>query len=471
MSDLADLGIAGALAGLRARQFSAVELLDACLARIAAWNEATNAFIDLRAGPARIAAAEAGAARAAGEEAPLLGIPLAHKDMFYRAGRVSTCGSVLRRDWRADTTATVLRRLDAAGAIDLGTLNMSEWAAGATGHNPWFGDACNPWDPARITGGSSSGAGAAVATRMVFGALGSDTGGSIRLPAACCGVTGLKPGWGVVSRFGAMPRAWSLDCIGPLARSAADCAALFAAIAGADPDDPATIGVSGCSVAQAAEDLRGVVIGVEGTMLAAADPAIRPALDAALALLAGLGAELREVAIPDLARLNDIGGLIAGTEAASLHLEQMRDHPECYAPDLLARGQAGLATPAVLYLQALRERGPLLARMRASVFGVCDALFAPTLTLPVPTREATRTRSAEDVARLHGPMIRLTRPFSCLGLPVLALPCGFDAAGLPVGFQLAGPPAAETRLLGIGMAFERAAGWHLRAPSPASAVG
>jgi len=461
VSDPALWTLSEAAEAIVARRISSRELLDACLARIAMWQVETNAFIDLREEDALRAAAAADARPARG---PLHGIPLAHKDMFYRAGRISTCGSALRRDWRADETATVLARLDAAGAVDLGTLNMSEWAGGATGHNIWFADARNPWSSPHASGGSSSGAGAGVAARMFFAALGSDTGGSIRLPASMCGVAGLKPSWGAVSRHATMPRAWTLDVVGPLARTAADCALVFAAVAGPDPNDPSTAEAPPFVPPARPDSLRGQVIGVERSMLEAADGTLRPALEGALAQLRDLGATLVDVAIPDLHAIFDHGGIISACEAAAIHAEALRDTPDGFAPDLRQRMLGGLATPAVLYIQALRLRGRLLEAVRREVFGRCAVLFCPTLAVPVPTREASRTRTAEDVARVHGPLVRLTRPFNMLGLPALSLPCGFDAGGLPVGFQLVGQPFAEAAILATGMAYEHAAGWHRRIP-------
>ncbi len=470
MSDPALWTLSEASAAIAGGKISSRELLDACLDRIPVWQSVTNAFIDLRAGQARLAAEKADREIAAGgPRSPLHGIPLAHKDMFYRTGEISTCGSDLRREWRADVTATVLRRLDAAGAVDLGTLNMAEWAGGATGHNIWFGDACNPWSPMRVTGGSSSGPGAAVAARMVFGALGSDTGGSIRLPAAMCGVAGLKPTWGGVSRYGAMPRAWSLDCVGPLARTARDCALLHVVIAGPDADDPTSLGAPAFAVPETPTHLRDVVIGVEQSLLESVSPAISRPLDGALKLLRALGAEVRAVALPRLQALLDLGGVISATEAAAIHLEQMRDHPDGYATDLLTRMQTGLAMPAMHYLHALRARVGLLAEVRASVFAQCDALFVPALAQPVPTRDESRTATAADVARIHGPLVRLTRPFSYLGLPVLSLPAGFDAAGMPVGFQLVGDTFTEAALLRIGMLYEATAGWYKHVPGVTAA--
>jgi len=466
MSDPATWTLAEASAAIAARRISSRELLRACLARIAMWQMETNAFIDLREDQAW-QMAEAADAALAGGQAPrgaLHGVPLAHKDMFYRAGQVSTCGSRLRRAWRAGETATVLSRLDAAGAVDLGTLNMAEWAGGATGHNMWFADARNPWDARCASGGSSSGSGAAVAARMVFGALGSDTGGSIRLPASMCGVAGLKPTYGAVSRHAAMPRAWSLDVVGPLARTAEDCALLFAAIAGPDALDPTTAEAPAFVPPVRPDGLRGTVIGVERAMLDSADAALRPALDGALAVLRELGATLVDVAIPDLEAIFDHGGIISACEAAAIHAQAMRETPEGFAPDLYQRMLAGLATPAVMYIQALRLRGRLIAAVRQEVFGRCAVMFCPTMAVKVPTREASRTRTAEDVGRVHGPLVRLTRPFNMLGLPALSLPCGFDPDGLPVGFQLAGPPHAEAGLLAVGTAYEQEAGWHRRIP-------
>ena len=452
--------LAEAAEALARRRISSVELTEACIARAQAWQPRTNAFIDLRA---EAALAQARAADAAPRRSALHGIPLAHKDMFYREGQVSTCGSTLRRTWHAPLTATALARLDAAGAVDLGTLNMAEWAGGATGHNLWFGDARNPWNPAHVPGGSSDGTGAAVAARAIFGGLGSDTGGSIRIPAALCGVVGLKPTWGAVSRAGAMPRAWTLDVVGPLARTAEDCALLFAALAGADAADPTTAHSPAFTPPAPPHSLLGLTIGVARAQLDEAAAPVRPALDAALATLRDLGATLREVTIPDLAEIFDLGGVISATEAASIHQQQMQATPEGYAPDLFTRMQAGLAMPAMLYLRATRLRAEMRARVRQAIFADCAALFLPSVGLSAPEIEASRTRTPADVARLHAPLVRHTRAFNYLGLPALAMPAGF-VGGLPVGFQLAGAPFAEATLLSIGMAYERVCPWHRETP-------
>lgn len=464
MSDPALWTLTEASAALAARRIGAVELVRACLDRIAVWDRPTNAFMDLRADDALAAAAASDIRRAAGQARGALdGIPLAHKDMFYRLGRISTCGSPIRRDWRAPATAAVLERLDAAGAADLGTLTMAEWAGGATGHNIHFGDTRNPWDPARVTGGSSAGTGAAVAARMIFGGLGSDTGGSIRLPAACCGVTGHKPGWGLVSRHAAMPRAWTLDCIGPLARTAADCALLLAAIAGPDPRDPTTDRAA-AFVPPSPADPAALTIGVDDALMDDAVPSVRTALDAALADWRRAGARIVAVTVPEFALLLELVSLVSTVEAASLHRGFMHDRAGDYAPDLFSRSEPGFHIPAIAYADALRLRAPLLRQATAAIFARCDLLLTPTIPIEVPTQQESEVRRAADFARVHGPMVRHTRPFNYLGLPVLSLPCGFDANGMPVGLQLAGRPNADVTVLAAGMAWQRATDWHTRCP-------
>ena len=221
------------------KRISSREATQSCLDRIAQWQPQLNAFIAIEADEALAAADAADAALAKGNIAgPLHGVPLAHKDMYYETGKVSTCGSRIRKDWVATSTSTALQRLKTAGTVRLGTLQMAEFAYGPTGHNAHFGPVCNPWNVAHVTGGSSSGSGAAVAARLTFAALGSDTGGSIRMPAHFCGVTGLKTTVGRISRAGAMPLSQSLDTVGPLARTAEDCALLLGLMAGADPRGP-----------------------------------------------------------------------------------------------------------------------------------------------------------------------------------------------------------------------------------------
>jgi len=448
-----------ALDALASGRTTAEALTERAIARARAWQPQINAFIRLDAEAARAAARFARAG-------PLAGVPMAHKDMIYRSGRVSTCGSTLRRNWVAPVTATVLARLDTAGAIDLGTLNMSEWAGGATGHNIHFGDACNPWNPAHVTGGSSSGSAAAVAAGIVFAALGSDTGGSIRVPAACCGVAGLKPTWGRISRAGVMPRAPSLDVIGPIARTVEDIAAVLAVIAGPDPADPTAADVPVPDYRAAAKaDARGMTLAVpEGWFHEELDTSVAAALEAARRVFEDLGVRVIPVSLPDLPALFTLQAVVTMAEAAALHAPIMRSYPGSYARGLFERQQTALAIPAATYLDALRLRGPMLRRFCAAAFAEADALLVPALPCEVPTRAETDVEASGDWGAVHARMVRNTRAFNYLGLPALAVPCGVTANGLPTAFQLAGPPFAEASLIRLGCAYQRATDWHRRLP-------
>lgn len=405
------------------------ELARACRERIERWQPRINAFIAFD--------------EDAGE-----GVPLAHKDMFYRAGRVSACGSKIRRDWVAHETAAVLERLDAAGFADLGRLNMSEFAYGPTGHNEHFGDCRNPWNPDYIAGGSSSGSGAAVAARLVFGALGSDTGGSVRLPAAACGVTGLKTTWGRVSRRGAMPLSHSLDTVGPLARSAEDCAILLQALVAED-----------CLKDSSKQTRVAISTGwIENN----ADPEVAAAV---LAAARSLDANPIEVEPPDFDTLSAHCLVLMQAEAAAQHAQWMRERPGDYSSAVRVRLEAGYAIPATVYLETLRLRAAWLERFCSQTLEAADLYLVPTIPVPLPTREQTGAKGGADMPRLLSELTRLTRWVNYLGVPALALPCGFDSRGLPLSLQLVGRPFSEATLLAAGRAYQRATDWHRRVPA------
>ena len=466
--DTALLGVADLAAAIRTKQISALEATRAALARSEHGQRRLNCFIAIEAQPALARAAELDRALAAGRVAgPLHGVPLAHKDMFYREGRISTGGSLIRRDWRADRTATVLERLDAAGAIDLGRLNMAEFAAGPTGHNKHYGDCRNPWNPAHMPGGSSSGSGAAVAARLVPAALGSDTGGSIRLPAAACGVLGLKPTYGRVSRYGAMPRSWSLDHVGPLARTAKDCALLLGAIAGHDPKDGASshepVADFGAALGKGIKGLRiGVVTEADG---APVDPEVRALLDRSVEVLRSLGAETVPLRLDRLTLWFRFAETVIKSEAATMHGKWLRERPQDYSDHVRARIEAGLVLPATRYLEALSQRGPELARFLETTMAGIDVLHCPAIPMPIPTLAETDVEgTGEAVLALVARITQFTRPFNFLGLPALSIPCGFSRNGLPVAFQAVGKPYAEAMLLGVADAYQGATEWHKRVP-------
>jgi len=453
VSDPALLSLAQAAQAVRAGRLSPDELTHASRARIECWQPRLNAFVAL-----------ASEDRAPGPGA-LSGVPLAHKDMFYRAGRVSSCGSKILRDSVASETSTALARLDQAGAQDIGRLNMSEFAYGPTGHNEHWGDCCNPWNADYITGGSSSGAGAAVAARLVFGALGSDTGGSVRLPAAACGVSGLKTTWGRVSRHGAMPLSASLDTIGPLARTAEDCALMLGAIAGHDARDPLCAREPVPDYAALLGERASLKIALSSAWIERdADPEVAAATLAAAAVLRASGATLVEVPPPDVDALSTQCMVVMQSEASAQHARWMRERPGDYSSAVRARLEAGYAIPATVYLEALRARAAWLERFCATTLAGADLYLLPGLAIRVPTRAQTGPQGGAGMPRLLAEVTRLTRWVNYLGVPALVVPCGFDSSGLPISVQFVGRPFAEARLLAAGHAFQRETDWHQRVP-------
>ena len=468
MSALHDMTLAEAAAALRARRVSAVELLQAQIARARAVQPAINAFIRIDEEPAMAQARALDSEAARGHfRGPLHGVPMAHKDMFYRTGLVTTCGSAIRRDVRADTTATALERLDAAGAIDFGTLNMAEFAYGPTGHNVHVGAARNPWNTAHITGGSSSGSGAAVAARATFGALGSDTGGSVRLPASLCGVTGLKVSYGRVSRAGAMPLSYSMDTVGPLARTALDCALMLQVLAGADPRDPTTPAQPVPDyAARLQQPLGGLRVGVPNQFFHDdLDPVVARCIDEARKVLTSLGCRVIPVDLPDMRAAEVAATHVIAAEAATLHGNWLRTRPQDYSPQVRARLMRGLAVPASRYIDALRLRGELLQRFLSEVFNRVDVLHMPSLAIPTPTLAETDVGGGARMDRILALLTRLQRPLNFLGLPSIALPCGLTPNGMPVGMQLAGRPFAEDVILHLAHAFQQVTPWHARQPA------
>lgn len=466
-TELARLSLAAASAGLAAKRFSAAELLDAVIARARAVQPAVNAFLRIDEAAARRRACAIDAARSAGASlGPLAGIPMAHKDMFYRTGVPSSCGSRIKGDEPERVTATVLERLDEADAVQFGVLNMNEFAYGPSGHNWHFGHCRNPWSTDYITGGSSSGSAASVAARANFAALGSDTGASIRLPAALCGVTGLKVTYGRVSRAGAMPLSFSLDTVGPIARSAEDCALVLAAIAGADARDPTTAaaGVPDYAVTLA-EPVDGLRIGVATNAFAdGLAPAVAEAIEATRRTLAALGCAIVPVTLPDLSAWDVAGAQVTAAEGAAVHGQWLRTRPNDYSEQVRARLERGAAIPATVYIDALRLRASALAAFTDAVFTRADVLLAPCLPIATPTLSETDVGGGAHMDRTLAELTRCLRPFNYLGLPSLAVPAGFADNGLPVGVQLVGRPFAEALLLRVGHRFQQATDWHRREP-------
>lgn len=465
------MSLAEAAQALARRTVSSVELVQSALDQAARVNPALQAFLrldeELAVAHARVADLELARGHLRGL---LHGIPLAHKDMFYRKGVPSSCGA--RLDLAVpERTSTALSRLDAAGAIQIGVLNMSAFAVGPTGHNSLVGDCRNPWDTTRITGGSSSGSAAAVAARACWGALGSDTAGSIRLPAAMCGVTGLKPTYGRVSRAGVMGLSGTLDVVGPLARTAQDCALLMQAIAGPDEHDPTTQGLATADcLSRLAQPVRGWRIGVVAEpFLQEMTTEMAQRLHDSAEVLRSLGCELVPVTLPDWQAHDAAAGVIMACEGAALHLAHLREQGDALTPQMRIRLERGLLVPAPSYINALRLREAALSEFMRQVFNRVDVLLAPVMPIGTPTLAEAATGDAASVERVIAQLTRYTRPMSYLGLPSLVLPMGPDAQGMPLGQQFIGRPLSEPQLLRLGHAYQQVTAWHNRVP-PAPGV-
>lgn len=455
--------VAGAIA---AKKISSREATRSCLDRVTKWQPHLNAYMSIETDSALKAADAADAALARGESSGALhGVPLAHKDMYYDEGHVVTCGTLIRKDWVAKTTATSLQHLKNAGTVRLGSLQMVEFAYGPLGHNVHYGAVHNPWHVDHVTGGSSSGSGSAVGARLTFAALGSDTGGSIRMPAHFCGVSGLKTTVGLISRAGAMPLSQSLDTVGPLARTVEDCALLTGLMAGADPLDPTTSTRAVADYMAATKaSAKGMTVGIpKAFYVDDLDADTAAILQTTIAVLKDEGIKVVEVDLPNQGQLTAACQLVLATEAAAMHKRWMIERPQDYGAQVLMRLQNGLAISGVAYLEAMRWRGPALAAHLAAVAGV-DAILAPVAPMAAPTIAETDVGNSLGAEALIQRITRFTRPINYLGLPALSIPAGFTASKLPVGLQLIGRPFDESTLLTIGAAFQRATDHHTKCP-------
>jgi aspartyl-tRNA(Asn)/glutamyl-tRNA(Gln) amidotransferase subunit A len=440
---------------LRSRQISCSELLEQSLRAIEAQNPELNAFITVTAYEARLQARQLDEELAAGgNRGPLHGIPIAVKDLFYTAGIRTTNGSALFREFVPDYDATVMRKLEAAGAVCVGKLNQHELAYGISSNNPHFGPVRNPRDLSRIPGGSSGGSGGAVAANMVFMAMGSDTGGSIRIPASYCGTVGLKPTFGRVSRYGCFPLGLTLDHMGPLTRTVEDAAIVLEAIAGPDPRDETTAPAANRIFTAAVDpDVEGLRIGVPANFFFSnLDPGVRRSVDRAIAAVERFGARVEGVHVPDPAGLNTIARVILLAEATSVmqpHLHRRSD----FGADVLALFDSGRFVSGTDYVNAQRVRRAM-QREWQDVFRKVDVLFTPTTPVTAPKIGETTVlvNGGEEDARLAS--TRLVRGINALGLPAISLPCG-EANGLPVGLQIVGRAWQERTIIAAAAALER----------------
>lgn len=467
-SDPTGMDISQLAALIARRELSPADAARAYIQRIERLNPRLGAYITVMADSAMADARRAESEIAAGEyRGALHGVPVAVKDIIYTKGTLTSAGSRALANHYPAYDSTIVERLRDAGAVLLGKLNLSEFAMGGTIDHP-YGTPRNPWNPEHSAGGSSSGSAVAVAGGLCAGALGSDTGGSIRGPSAFCGIVGLRPTYGRVTRHGAVPMSWSLDTIGPMARSVADCAVILQAIAGRDERDPTTAAepVPDYLSAMNAADLRGTAIGLPREMMDydGLDAETRDAAIAAVHHLAELGAEVREISLPISARSGAAFLATADADCAEFHLDRLREFPHLYDRNTRTRLTAAALIPAPTYLRGLRARA-LIREELADALSGCEIVAMPASPTPAPPiAQSTGALGGYYEGRRDLERRRYTSPAALAGLPAMSLPCGFSQDGLPIGLQLIGRPFAEGALLGAARAYERSAGWRTSAP-------
>jgi aspartyl-tRNA(Asn)/glutamyl-tRNA(Gln) amidotransferase subunit A len=468
MEELHKLSLRQVASFIERKEVSPVEVLDVALQRIERIDPKISAFVTLTSEQARLAAEAAEKAIAAGYYLGVLhGIPIGLKDNIYSKGVLTAAGSKILAEFIPDEDATVTARLRALGAIIVGKLNMHEFAWGATTDNPFFGTTRNPWDTERFPGGSSGGSGAAVAGRLCYGALGTDTGGSIRVPAAINGVVGLAPTIGRVSNYNVVAHAWTEDVVGPLTRTVEDCAIMLGTIAGFDPRDP---GTAQEAVPDFTADLNR---GLGGVRLAIIDryhlihdqEEVHLAVEAALEALSREGASIHRTDVPHLDHHMSAQFTIETCESTAYHQQWLRERAQDYGSDVLPLLQLGEFYLATHYIQAQRYR-TLLRSELMEVFRTADAIVSPTLPFTATPIGATEVEiepgQPEDMLSI---IMQYTALPSLAGLPALSIACGFSSAGLPIGLQIIGRPFDELTLFRIGHAYQRVTDWHTREPN------
>lgn len=474
-NDLQNLTIADVSEQIRSKAVSPVELTKLMLDRIEALNPRLIAYVTVSADEALAAAKFAEAEILKGKyRSPLHGIPVSLKDNLATRGMRTTAGSKVLADWIPDFDATVVARLKEAGAIILGKTNMHEWANGGTTINPFYGTTLNPWDTARIAGGSSGGSAVAVATSMCLGSIGTDNGGSVRNPASLCGTLGFKPTYGRVSRYGGLPGdgGFSTNHFGVFTKTVRDCALMLQEIAGQDSDDlnsakePVPDYQSGIE-----KGVKGLKVGlVKDYFDRAMAKNVRQAFLDAQRVLKSLGATFVDVEVPHIDATSVAWTFITRPENASENLPYMRARPRDYSPTLLKRNIAAMLIPTDAYITAQRVRRTI-CREFDDVFNEVDLIIAPTAPVPAPTVEETKRGVMEvdgETVKLESPGVNFrslfTTPFNVTGLPALSICCGFSNGGLPIGMQFVGPRFEEARVMRAAHAYEREAKWYERRP-------
>jgi aspartyl-tRNA(Asn)/glutamyl-tRNA(Gln) amidotransferase subunit A len=451
-SPLLDFDVAALAQKLRAKEISAVELTEAYLDRIEAVDERIVSYITVTADAARAMARTAEKEIAAGKwRGPFHGVPIGLKDLCYTKGILTTGGSKILGEFVPNHDSTVWTRLSAAGAVLLGKLNLHEFAYGATSNNPHWGTCRNPYDLERIPGGSSGGSGAAIVARTAAATIGTDTGGSIRIPAACCGCVGLKQTWSRVSRYGVMPLSDSLDHAGPITRTARDAALMLNVIAGYDPNDATSSREPVPDyTSRLGGDLKGMRVGVIRELNTGISEPVARAFDAAQKQLASLGAAVEEVSIPSFVEGSLVAMVVLMAEALEFHEQWMRERPGDYGADVRSLIETSMTITAVNYVRAQRERNLMLAEALNALQDHA-VLLAPSQTTAAPRID---DRSYDIIAN----MVRFTGPFNATGQPAVSIPTGLSNEGLPLSMQIIGKPFDEVTVLQVADAYERARG-------------
>ena len=438
-------------------KISSVEATHAAIQRLDEAHTLTHCIIAREADEALAGAKAVDAAIAKGQRlGPLAGVPLGHKDMFDRAGKIASWGAKIRADKPAVHDATVIERFKTAGALQIAALHLTEFAFGPTGHNYVLGHARNPWDPTRITGGSSAGTACAVAYGAIPAGLGSDTAGSLRLPAANCGITSIKPTWGRVSRAGAMPLAACLDVLGVIGRHVEDLALMLGFLAGPDPRDPAAANVPVPNyLAHLDDPVAGVRVGLDAKVAGEAHADVQAMVDAVLGVLGQAGLVKTACQFPDWTTLDHLAQVMQLPDAAAAHAHWLISRPADYGPQVRARLEVGHYISGVDHMTALRARGTMLQRTLDQTFNEIDVAILPITADPLPTIAELDVAGSPTVQATMARVVKYCRPISYLGLPTLTLPIPRSGTQLPGGVQIIGRPYSEALLLRIGQAYQK----------------
>jgi len=457
-SDLALRSIDELAPLIRDKQVSPVEITESVLKRVEKYDSRVNSHIQVFAEKAAIAAKQAETQIMNGQYlGPLHGIPMALKDIFYIKGEIATIGSKIHKNFVPDYDSTIVARLKDAGVVLTGTLNMHEYAFGVTNYNPHFGSCSNPWNLDMISGGSSGGSGAAVAADLTIASMGTDTGGSIRIPAALCGIVGLKPTHGRISKYGVFPLSWSLDHAGPMTKTVKDAAIMLEALAGFDPNDPTTVDVPVVPYSKyLTGDIKGLRIGIqEDFYFHNIEPEMEKTVRQAIETLRSLGAIVKTVKIPNIEHSKYAHIMTYFGDSGAIHRDNFKKRPQEFGDDVRFSLALGENPSAVDYVQAQQMRRKIVQGF-AEAFQSVDVLISPATALAAtPIGQETTVLNGKDEV-VFEQLLRLTSPSNITGLPSVTVPCGF-VNGLPAGLQITGRAFREDTILGAAYAFEQAA--------------